>query len=200
MVELGIRKIYLTLLMAVVMAVVSCSRNTGAMDCLKVLGECSELGTVEYTCAMKFKNTPTKYEGIKPGPRVILYSADAYLKAGVKLDDISKVRVDVSLDGRSVTVTLPQPVILEYRLEPKDVEKEFEKVGFFRWRFTAEEKLAIRKKAEEELLAQVEGDNPRIGILAEARSNASSELTLLLKATGKYDFVAVNFAGDEEAL
>lgn len=191
---------YLLLLVPVLLLAVSCSRERRVEECMKVIGECSELGTVEYRCDMRFQNTPDKYEAIKPGPRIILYSANVYLKAGVKLDDMSKVKVETSKIGRGVTITLPDPLILDYKFEPKGIEKEFEKVGLFRWKFTNQEKLDIRKKAEKELLEQVEGDNPRIPILAEAKENARTELVLLLKATGRYDFVTVKFDGDEEIL
>lgn len=176
----------------------SCARKWSGDDCLRLIGECAQLGTVEYTCGMKFRNTPAKFEAFKPGPRVILYSAKVKVKAGVDLSDMSKVSAETSLDGRSVTVTLPRPVILDCKIEPEDINREFEKIGFFRWKFTNEEKLEMRRKAEKELREQVTGLKPRIPILKEAEANARTEIELLLKATGKYDKVTVNFKGNEE--
>ena len=129
---------------------------------------------------------------------MILYSAKVHIKAGVDLSDMSKVRAETSLDRRSVTVTLPRPVILDYRIEPKDVNKEFEKIGIFRWKFTNEEKLAIRQRAEAELQAQVRGPQPRIPILKDAENNARAEIELLLAATGRFDNITVKFEGNEE--
>ena len=189
------RKIYAILLL---LSAVSCSPKWSTDDCVRAIGECAELGSVEYTCDMRFQNTPARFEAYKPGPRVILYSAKVHIKAGVDLSDMSKVRAETSLDRRSVTVTLPRPVILDYKIEPKDVNKEFEKIGIFRWKFTSEEKLAIRQKAESELQAQVRGLNPRIPILKDAENNARAEVELLLAATGRYDNVTVKFEGNEE--
>jgi len=186
-----------TTLMVTAMAT-SCRRSMDGDDCIKAIGECAELGTVEYSCDMRFQNTPSKFEAYKPGPRIILYSAKVCIRAGIDLSDLSKVSAETSIDGRSVTVTLPKPVILDYRIEPKDVNKEFEKIGFFRWKFTNEEKLQIRKNAEQELKDQIYGPHPRIPILQDAEKNARTEVELILKATGKYDNVIVNFKGNEE--
>lgn len=176
----------------------SCARKSIGDDCMRLLGECAQLGTVEYTCDMKFRNTPAKFEAFKPGPRVILYSAKVHVKAGVDLGDMSRVSAETSLDGRSVTVTLPRPVVLDTKIEPKDINREFEKIGFFRWKFTNEEKLEMRRKAEKELKEQMAGPNPRIPILKDAENNARTEVELLLKATGRYDNVTVKFKGNEE--
>lgn len=182
----------------VLLSALSCSPQWSGDDCVRAIGECAELGTVEYTCDLRFQNTPAKFEAYKPGPRVILYSAKVHIKAGVDLSDMSKVRAETSLDRRSVTVTLPRPVILDYRIEPKDVNKEFEKIGIFRWKFTNEEKLAIRQRAEAELQAQVRGPQPRIPILKDAENNARAEIELLLAATGRFDNITVKFEGNEE--
>lgn len=179
-------------------AAVSCGHKWAGDDCVRAIGECTELGTVEYTCDLRFQNTPAKFEAYKPGPRVILYSAKVYVKAGVDLSDMSRIKAETSLDGRSVTVTLPRPVILDYKIEPKDVNKEFEKIGIFRWKFTNEEKLSIRQKAEQELKDQVGGLRPRIPILKDAENNARAEVELLLAATGRFDNVTVKFEGNEE--
>ena len=172
---------------------VACGTKSEQKECVRIIGECAELGTVEYTGDLRFQNEPARFEAIKPGPRIILYSAKVHIKAGVSLDDLSNIQVKTSPDGRSVTVTLPSPVIIYYKLEPKDVNKEFEKIGFFRWKFTNEEKLSIRKKAEQELQEQIEGPNPSIPILKDAERNARAEVELLLKATGRYDDVTVLF-------
>lgn len=188
----------ITIILVCLAAVLSCTRKGSIDDDLRLLGECAQLGTVEYTCDMKFRNTPAKFEAFKPGPRVILYSAKVHIKAGVDLGDMSKVSAETSLGGRSVTVTLPRPVILDWKIEPKDINREFEKIGFFRWKFTNGEKLEMRRRAEKELKEQVSGLKPRIPILKDAENNARAEIELLLKATGKYDNVTVVFEGNEE--
>lgn len=181
---------------AVLLAAAGCTPKAGSQEAARLLGECTELGTVEYTCDIRFQNEPDKLEPLKVGPRVILYSAKAYIKAGIDLED--KERIKIESIGRSVTVTLPKPIILTCKVEPKDISKDFEKIGLFRSKFTNQEKLEICRKAEKDLRQQTEGDNPRIDILSEAEANARAELELLLKATGRYDNITVKFEGNEK--
>lgn len=188
----------LIILLAGILAAVSCSSRKDVRDYAALIGDCAELGTVEYTCDLRFQNRPAMFEAIKPGPRIILYSAKVFIKAGIDLTDRTSIKVEPSADGKTATVTLPSPRILAYKIEPKDVNKEFEKIGLFRWKFTNEEKLSIRQRAEEELKEQVYGPNPRIPILQDARKNARAEVELLLMATGRFESVTVNFSGDEK--
>lgn len=190
--------LYLPLLLLLLM-VASCA-DSYTNDCTRILEECADLGVTEWEGELQFKNTPTRFESIKPGPRIIFYSGKAYLKAGVKLDDLSGVRIEAVPLARTISVTLPDPTIIDYKLEPKDVNREYMKVGFFRWKFTNDEKLAIRQRAEAELLQQTRGENPRIPILEDAKKNARRDLTILLMRSGKYDHIVIKFSGDEKVL
>ena len=190
-------KISLILTGALLLAAASCTQyKTPERDTL--FGECTELGVVEYTGDLRFMNKPAKFEAFKPGPRVVLYCAEVHLKAGIDRTALSKVSVDASEVDRSVTVTLPKPTILSYKMEPIDVDNEYEKVGFFRWNFSNSEKLQIRQQAEQELMEQVKSPNARIPILKEAESIARTEVELLLKATGMFDTVTVIFKDYEK--
>lgn len=183
------------LLVASLLLVQACSRDFDVRGLLTE--ECAELGTVEYTCDLLFRNEPAKWESFKPGPRVILYSGKATVRAGIDISDDSAISSELSPDGRSISVTLPPARILSMSFDEKDIRREFEKVGFFRMSFDNDEKLIIRQKAEKELVEQLKGPNPSIPILKDAEANARSEVELILKATGRFDNVTVKIARDE---
>ena len=66
-------KISLILIGALLLAAVSCTQyKTPERDTL--FGECTELGTVEYTGDLRFMNKPAKFEAFKPAPRWSCFS------------------------------------------------------------------------------------------------------------------------------
>ena len=88
------------LLTAIAAVVLSACSMQQKPDVNSMIEECAELATVEYTLDMLFQNSPTKWEVVKIGPRKILYSGKARIKAGIDLGDLSFVESTVQQKNR----------------------------------------------------------------------------------------------------
>jgi len=181
------------LLIFTILLSVSCSREPDGLDCVSLLRDCAEFASVEYTFDMLFQNEPAKWESVKPGPRKILYSGKAYAKAGIDLSDLSSVLSEVSADGMTLYLVLPEPQVLEIKFEEEGIQREFEKVGHFRSDFSNDEKLDIRKKALKELRKKLESGSVRSSLITDAEQNVRTEMELLILATGRYESVSIDF-------
>jgi len=181
------------LLLSFLLLIVSCSRVQDGPDCVSLLKDCAELASVEYTYDMLFQNEPAKWENLKPGPRKILYSGKAYVKAGIDLTDLSSVHSEVSADGKTLHLVLPEPEVLEIKFEEEGIQREFEKVGHFRSDFSSDEKLDIRQKALKELRKKLESGSVRSSLITDAEHNVRTEMELLILATGRYESVSIDF-------
>lgn len=151
----------------------------------------SELGTVEYlvTKSIEADENSSWY---KIGDRKIIFSCDASIVAGVDMSNFDANSIKVDQKGRSVSLELPEPEILS--LDITREHKEWEKVGKLRWKFTPQEKLALKKQAELEIRESLNDMN----ILNDAKDNARMFITNLMKSAG-FEKVDVHFVKTERS-
>lgn len=178
---------------AVTLASCAGDKEVEAFSCQAICRECAELATVEYTYDMLFQNEPTKLEKAKLGDRIALYSGEAYVKAGIDIEDVGSIKSKISEDGRSIDVVLPMPKILQIKFEEEGVHREFEKVDFFRWDFDNEERHEIRVNAMKDFEKKLSEEGNRYRILSDAEQNIRTEMEILLLATGMFDTVNISF-------
>ena len=126
----------------------------------------AELGTVEYTISKIIKANDETFYTI--GDRKILFSCQATVKAGIKLDDFSTKNVTYDKASNSISVKLPKPSILALNMPAEKVKLEYVKIGTFRSNFSAEERNELLKQGEEDIRT----DLPNLGILNDAQKNA----------------------------
>jgi len=145
----------------------------------------SELGTVEYTVAKVIKCSDQIW--YKVGDRKILFSCRAYLKAGI---DMSQFKPEnVLIDGKSITITLPQPQLLSMNMPAEEAKLAYQKTGALRCNFSAKERTLLLQQGEE----AIREDVPNLGILEDAKKNAEMFFTALLKQLG-YNTITIKFA------
>lgn len=156
------------------------SLDSKARSSVLSLGESAELGTVEYVLHTVIRNEDAFAEQFKPGARKILFSCTAYLKAGVDLSGFDGSKVKVDSKGGEASVTLPKAKLLSCNIPEEEIVLEYSHVDFFRQSFTPEEKHAMKRKAEAEIMARV----PDLGICEEAEANARQVIQLLLEPLG----------------
>lgn len=141
----------------------------------------SELGTVEYTVRKIIKIDDQQKWAY--GSRKILFSATAYLKAGIDMSQLG-----VLPDGNSVTVTMPHAKLVSFNMPAEEINTEFEHYGKLRSRFNADEQNQLLQQAEED----IRNDVPNFGILEDAERNASEFLKALLSQMG-YTNINIKF-------
>ena len=146
----------------------------------------AELGTVEYTVKKIIKADDCVW--YKFGDRKILFSSVAYLKAGIDLKDFSEDDVHFDLRSRTVSVTFPKAKLLSFNMPEEEIIQEYCNVSGFRQSFTIQEREALKRQAEESILADV----PKMGILQEAERNASEFFNALFAGLG-FRQITVNF-------
>lgn len=180
----------LPILLATALTFSACSRSLDSQAKSRVLslGENAELGTVEYVLNTVIRSDESFAEHLKPGKRKLLYSCTAYLKAGVDLSGFDESDVRVSSATGEAHVTLPKAKLLSCNIPEEEIVMVYSRVDFFRSAFTPEEKHAMKRKAEAEILARV----PDMGICEEAEANARQIIQLLLEPMG-FSSVTVDF-------
>ena len=142
------------------------------------LQETAELGTVEYTIKKIIKSNDQTFYSV--GDRKILMSCKATMKAGINLSKFNSDSVIINEETKSVKVTLPKPEVLAFNIPAEEIKLEYEKVGTFRFGFTAEERNNLLKQGEEAILA----DANNLGILQDAEINARLFFESLLHQVG----------------
>ena len=161
----------------------ACSRKPSLQDQLlesiTMLSRTAELGTVEYTVRKAVK---ARDEGdwFKIGNRRILFSCSAHLKAGIRLDRIPLDRIVVNEAERSVSMVLPHATVLSINIPPEQIRLEYEDVTGFRSKFDDRERQALLKQGEREIVR----DLPKLGIFAEAETNAEEVFRTMLEQMG----------------
>lgn len=167
----------------------SCSHSlkNETMEALRSVTEKSEIGTVEYTLrkVIKLDDKATWY---KYGDRKILFSATAYLKAGVDMKDFDFETLSVDTYSKSISVTLPRPKILSFRMPEEEIHEEYCRVSGLRSEFTPEQKLELKQQGEKAILAEVS----EMGVLDEAAKNAEAMFTAIFTQLG-YQHISVKF-------
>lgn len=143
---------------------------------VQTMAETAELGTVEYTVKKIVKTEDQQWYTY--GDRKILFSTTAYLKAGVSLEGFSAE--NVRIDDKSVTITLPHAKLLSFNMPADETHTVFERYGFFRDRFSAEEQNQILQLGENDIREDV----PNLGILEDAEKNVTEIFTAMLSQMG----------------
>lgn len=151
------------------------------------MAEAAELGTVEYKVKKIIKTNDNQWYSI--GNRKILFQSTAYLKAGVKLGGFTADKVKIN--GKNVTVTLPHAELLSFNMPAEETETVFEKYGFFRSSFSADEQNHILELGEKD----IRDDVPNLGILQDAEKNVTEVFTAMLNQMG---FENINIQFEEE--
>lgn len=123
------------------------------------------LSTSEYTVG-KVVKLSDEGEWYKYGDRKILMSCKAVIKAGIDLNEISEE--DIRTDGRTIEVTLPEPKIVSFEMDPRLVRTEMKEVTGFRSEFSQEDKNKIMHLGEQ----AIRQDLQNLDILRDANTNA----------------------------
>lgn len=152
---------------------------------LSEMSELSELGTVEYTISKIIKANDNSFYTI--GERKILFSCKATMKAGIDLSTFSPNNVKIEKATNSVVINLPKPKVLSFNMPADQIHLEYQKVGTLRSEFSAEDRNALLKQAEEAIIA----DAPNLGILKDAEHNAKLFFDALFSQIG-FENIVVN--------
>ena len=96
---------------------------------VSTMSDMAELGTVEYTISKIIKANDETFYTI--GERKILFSCQATVKAGIKLDNFSAKNVIYNKTANSINVKLPKPAILALNMPAEHIKLEYVKVGTF---------------------------------------------------------------------
>jgi hypothetical protein len=181
-----------TALLAVLLVLLTaCSRGPSlqqqVMQRLSVLSRTAELGTVEYT-VRKAVRARDEGDWFKIGNRRILFSCTAYIKAGINLERLPLDKIVVDETTRSVSLVLPHATVLSINLPPEEIRLEYEDVTGFRQKFSDQERQALLKQGERDIVRDI----PSLGILAEAEQNALEFFRPMLEQMG-FENVQISF-------
>lgn len=179
------------MLAALLVLLAACSRGPSlqqqVMQRLSVLSRTAELGTVEYT-VRKAVRARDEGEWFKIGNRRILFSCTAYIKAGINLERLPLDKIVVDESSRSVSLVLPHATVLSINLPPEEIRLEYEDVTGFRQKFSDQERQALLKQGERDIVRDI----PSLGILAEAEQNALEFFRPMLEQMG-FENVRISF-------
>lgn len=149
-----------------------------AKEKMSTMSAMAELGTVEYTITKIIKATDEAYYTI--GERKILFSCSATMKAGIDLSEFSVDNVEIDEGTKTINIMLPAPKVLAFNMPPEKAKLEYQKVGMFRFDFTAEERNKLLVQGEEAIL----NDVANLGILNDAQKNAKLFFEAMLSQVG----------------
>ena len=178
-------------LLLVLLLLSACSRGPSLQDQLagriEQLSRTAELGTVEYTVRKAVK---ARDEGdwFKIGNRRILFSCTARIKAGINLERVPLDKLVVDESTRTVSLVLPHATVFSIDIPPEQIRLEYEDVTGFRQHFSDQERQALLRQGEREIVR----DLPKLGILAEAESNAEEFFRPMLEQMG-FDNIQIRF-------
>lgn len=146
----------------------------------------AELGTVEYTVTKIIKaNDPKWY---KNGERKILFNSEAYIKAGIDMQEFSMNNVTFNKEEKTVSVVLPRAKVLSFNMPPEKIHVAFSEVSGSRKEFTIEETNELKIQAEN----AIREDIPNMGILQDAENNAKGFFKVLLTQLG-FEVITIKF-------
>ena len=184
-------RIRTALLAALLVLLTACAHGPSlqqqVMQRLSTLSRSAELGTVEYT-VRKAVRARDEGEWFKIGNRRILFSCTAYLKAGIRLDRIPLDKIVVDGQSRAVSMVLPHAAVLSINIPPEQIRLEYEDVTGFRSKFDDRERQALLKQGEREIVRDI----PKLGILAEAETNAEEFFRSMLSQMG-FENIQITF-------
>jgi len=156
-------------------------------DRIRLLSQTGELGTVEYT-VRKAVRARDEGEWFKIGNRRILFSCTAQIKAGIDLGRIPFDKIVVDENTHSVSLVLPHATVFSVNIPPEKIRLEYEDVTGFRQKFSDQERQALLKQGEREVVR----DLPKLGILAEAETNAQEFFQAMLEQMG-FEHIQITF-------
>ena len=156
-------------------------------DRIRLLSQTGELGTVEYT-VRKAVRARDEGEWFKIGNRRILFSCTALVKAGIDLSRVPLDKLVVDESRHSVSLVLPHATVFSINIPPEKIRLEYEDVTGFRQRFSDQERQALLKQGEREVVR----DLPQLGILAEAEGNAREFFQAMLEQMG-FENIQITF-------
>ena len=138
------------------------------------------LATSEYTVGkvLKVKDEPEWY---KFGNRNILISCKAKIKAGIDFSKLSDE--DIEFKDRTVFITLPNPEIVSFDMDPSLIKTELVDVNGMRQNFTQEEKNEILNLGEKSIRKEIVAT----GILDDAKRNTNQFIKDFYKQLGYKD-------------
>ena len=176
-----------TILMAAVLSgmllvAASCgSRQRTAEQTLRELSAAGELVTCEYTVSKVIK--ADDMVPWKIGDRKILFSCNAYLKAGVDMAAYNPAKTVIDREKKSVILVLPSPKVLSVNIPVEEIRLVYSRVTGLRDEFSADERGRLLRQGEE----AIRRDVPRMGIIRDARENAVAFFEPLLRSLGFED-------------
>ena len=184
-------RIRTALLAALLVLLTACAHGPSlqqqVMQRLSTLSRSAELGTVEYT-VRKAVRARDEGEWFKIGNRRILFSCTARIKAGINLERVPLEKLVVDESTRSISLVLPHATVLSIDLPPEQIRLEYEDITGFRQHFSDQERQALLRQGEREIVR----DLPKLGILAEAEANAEEFFRPMLEQMG-FDNIQIRF-------
>jgi Protein of unknown function (DUF4230) len=149
------------------------------------LREMNELATADYTITKVVKASDNK-SWFKMGDRKILLSCSGNIKAGVDLSSLKEENIVIK--DKSIILSIEAAKIITLSIPPEKIKLEYEKVGFWRDKFSNAEQNELMIQAENQIKAVADS----IGIIKSAESNAKQFIGSFLKRLG-YNSVTINF-------
>ncbi len=177
------------LLLLLLFAVACSKKNDEQKGILFSLREMSDLATVEYTVTKIIKANDNK-TWFKIGDRRILMSCEARIKAGIDMSSITEK--DVTIEGKNIKLTLPQPKVISLSIPAELIKVEFQDVSLFRDPYKTSERDQLATQAE----TQIRNSIDSLGILQQAKINTSLFVNNLLLRLG-YENTVINYNGDQ---
>lgn len=148
---------------------------------LQELSAAGELVTCEYTVSKVIK--ADDMVPWKIGERKILFSCNAYLKAGIDMAAYQPDKTVIDPEHKSIILVLPAPKLLSVNIPVEEIRQVYSHVTGLRTDFSAEERSRLLQQGEEAIRLDV----PKMGIVRDARQNAVAFFESLLRRLGYED-------------
>ena len=170
-------------LVLAVLSVLSCRGRLGKTteESLRELSAAGDLVTCEYTVSKVIK--ADDMVPWKIGERKILFSCNAYLKAGIDMSVYNPDKTVIDPERKSIILVLPAPKLLSVNIPVEEIRQVYSHVTGLRTEFSAEERSRLLQQGEEAIRLDV----PRMGIIRDARQNAAAFFETLLTRLGYED-------------
>lgn len=184
------KKLFLPLLCLALLLCTSCHKDslTQQFNAKAIaLQSTGNISTVEYTIQKFVKVDDTRWNAF--GERKILYSAVAYLKAGIPMKDFNMEDAHIDEGTKSITLTLPHAKLISLNIPPERVKLEYKKSTGLRTNFSDKEKLDILAQGEKD----IREDLDQYGILDDAEQNAKIMFMAILRNIG-FENITIKFA------
>ena len=171
------------LLLGTLLLAVSCGSRykQSTEDALRELSAAGDLVTCEYTVSKVIKADDVV--PWKIGERKILFSCNAYLKAGIDMTSYDPGKTVIDPERKSIILVLPAPKLLSVNIPVEEIRQVYSHVTGLRMDFNAEERGRLLRQGEEAILLDV----PKLGIIRDARQNAVTFFDSLLRRLGYED-------------